>query len=178
VVNRESNFLLNIIQQLCGQKTINRIERTENQTIVKKTNSILITCSIIAKSMATLKVVCGIIYKNEKIFICRRNPNKSLAGYWEFPGGKLEDGEQEEEGLSRELQEELGMKVIVGRHFKTVVHRYEHFTIELIAYTCQFLEASYKLTDHDLYEWVDKTALLKKRLAPADIPIANEIIAI
>lgn len=122
--------------------------------------------------MATIKVVCGIIYNNDRIFICRRNPHKSLAGYWEFPGGKLESGEQEADCLQRELLEELGMKVEVGSHFKTVIHQYDSFTIELIAYTCRFLEASYHLTDHDLYEWVDEVALREKLLAPADIPIA------
>jgi len=126
--------------------------------------------------MGIIKVVCGIIFKEDKIFLCRRNPNKSLAGYWEFPGGKIESGEGEKDALSRELLEELGMKVKVLEHYKTVVHPYEKFTIELIAYTCQFQEANYILTDHDQYEWVDKEDLTKWNLAPADIPLANALI--
>lgn len=128
--------------------------------------------------MTPIKVVCGIIYNNEQIFICRRNPHKSLAGHWEFPGGKLEPGEEEADCLRRELLEELGMKVVVDNHFKTVVHHYGTFTIELIAYTCRFLAASYHLTDHDRYEWIDKTALCEKLLAPADVPIARALVAI
>jgi 8-oxo-dGTP diphosphatase len=126
--------------------------------------------------MGTIKVICGIIFKDDKIFLCRRNANKSLAGYWEFPGGKIESGETDVDALSRELHEELGMKVKIIEHFKTVIHPYEAFTIELIAYTCQFQEANYTLTDHDKYEWVDAKDLNKWNLAPADIPIANAIL--
>lgn len=125
--------------------------------------------------MVTIKVVCGIIFNEDKVFLCRRSPHKSLAGYWEFPGGKIESGEKEEESLSRELFEELGMTVEIKEHFKTVIHNYDLFTIELIAYICQFQKASYKLTDHDQYEWVNKNNLTQWNLAPADIPIAEAL---
>lgn len=126
--------------------------------------------------MDIIKVVCGIIVKDDKIFLCRRNAHKSMAGYWEFPGGKVEANETQEASLYRELLEELGMKVTVGKHFHSVIHAYDTFTIELIAYLCQFEEATYTLTDHDLYEWVDKDNLLDWKLAPADIPIAKALI--
>lgn len=126
--------------------------------------------------MDMIKVVCGLIYRGEKIFICRRNPEKSLGGFWEFPGGKVEPGEAERECLIRELHEELGMQVSVGRHFKTVIHYYDKFTIELISYVCQFQTATFTLVDHDAYEWVDILSLQKKKLAPADVSIANEIL--
>jgi 8-oxo-dGTP diphosphatase len=126
--------------------------------------------------MGIIKVVCGIIFKDDKIFLCRRNAKKSLAGYWEFPGGKIELAEVAMDALSRELYEELGMKVKIIKHFKTVVHQYDTFAIELMAYICQFQEANYTLTDHDMYEWVNKRDLNKWNLAPADIPIANAII--
>jgi len=125
--------------------------------------------------MDTIKVVCGIIFNDDKVFLCRRSPHKPLAGFWEFPGGKIEPGEKEEDSLSRELFEELGMRVEIKEYFKTIIHNYELFTIELIAYVCQFQKASYKLTDHDRYEWVNKKDLTQWNLAPADIPIAEAI---
>jgi 8-oxo-dGTP diphosphatase len=127
--------------------------------------------------MAIIEVVCGIIFKGNKILLCRRKPDKFLGGYWEFPGGKVEIGEQEEDSLRRELQEELGMKVTVDRHFKTITHHYDTFAIRLISYICKFEEATYKLTDHDQYEWVNQRSLNTWNLAPADIPIANELVA-
>lgn len=125
--------------------------------------------------MAIIKVVCGIIFREGKVFLCRRNAHKSLAGYWEFPGGKVEANEAQEASLYRELLEELGMKVAVGKHFHSVIHAYDTFTIELIAYICQYQEATYTLTDHDQYEWVNTNELLQWQLAPADIPIAQAL---
>jgi 8-oxo-dGTP diphosphatase len=123
-----------------------------------------------------IKVVCGIIYKGDEIFISRRKAEKVLGGYWEFPGGKIEVGENDEDSLTRELFEELGMKVIVNELFKTVIYHYENFSIELIAYKCDFLEATFNLTDHDLFEWVNIEELKNWQLAPADIPIAEQLI--
>jgi 8-oxo-dGTP diphosphatase len=84
--------------------------------------------------MDTIKVVCGIIYKDEKVFICKRKPHKSLGGYWEFPGGKVEAGEKYEDSLIRELKEELDMTVSVDSYFDTSIHAYEKFRIKLIAF--------------------------------------------
>lgn len=126
--------------------------------------------------MDIIKVVCGIIFNDNKVFICRRKPEKLLGGYWEFPGGKIEQGEKYDVSLSRELIEELGMKVEVKEYFKTNIHTYEKFTIELIAYKCIFSDATFQLTDHDSFEWVLVQDLVNWNLAPADIPIAKELI--
>lgn len=126
--------------------------------------------------MDTVKVVCGIIFHDSKVLICRRKPNRSLGGFWEFPGGKIEDGEKNEESLCRELMEELGMEVVVLDFFKSQFHNYDSFKIELIAYRCNFIRASFDLSDHDAYEWVGILDLNKWKLAPADIPIAEELI--
>lgn len=126
--------------------------------------------------MDIIKVVCGIIFHDNKVIICRRKPEKSLGGYWEFPGGKIEQGEKNEVSLSRELKEELDMKVEVKDYFKTNFHDYGKFRIELIAYKCNFIDANFEMIDHDSYKWVDILDLLKWNLAPADIPIAQELI--
>ncbi|AUP79460.1 (deoxy)nucleoside triphosphate pyrophosphohydrolase [Flavivirga eckloniae] len=122
-----------------------------------------------------IKVVCGIIYKNGKVFLCRRNPHKQLGGYWEFPGGKLELNENPETALKRELYEEISMFIKVLNHFATVIHKYDNFTIELTAYECKFIEADFNLTDHDKYEWIDINQIINKKLAPADIPIVKKL---
>lgn len=125
--------------------------------------------------MDTVKVVCGLVFQEDKVLICRRKPDKSLGSYWEFPGGKVEAGESESLALQRELREELGMEVLVDDCFKTVAHRYEHVRIELTAYTCRFVSASYTLADHDCYAWVIPSALADYTLAPADVPIAEAL---
>lgn len=125
--------------------------------------------------MAIVDVTCGLIFRNDRIFVCRRKPEKSLGGYWEFPGGKVESDEIPEECLVRELQEELGMEVLVREEFMTNEHSYEHITIRLIAYTCELVSFSKTLTDHDKYEWAYMSQLANLNLAPADIPIAQAI---
>lgn len=126
--------------------------------------------------MDTIKVVCAIIYNANKVLLCRRKPDKSLGGYWEFPGGKVEVNESNEESLIRELKEELEMKVDIEKFFKSSTHEYENFTIDLIAYICRFVSSNFKLIDHDRYEWIEPNELLGWKLAPADIPIAKELI--
>lgn len=126
--------------------------------------------------MDITKVLCGLIIKDHQILICRRKPEKSLGGYWEFPGGKLEENETYEECLARELQEELGLIVTVGDHFKTVIHHYDQKATELIAYVCDTKYEVKKLVDHDKIEWIAIEDLLKWELAPADVPIAEALI--
>ncbi len=126
--------------------------------------------------MDIIKVVCGIIIKDNRVLICRRKVEKSLGGYWEFPGGKVEDSESYEESLKRELVEELGLEVSIDSHFMNNTHRYEKATIELIAFKCSTDQTEIKSIDHDQIEWVDPTMLLDWKLAPADVPIAKALI--
>jgi 8-oxo-dGTP diphosphatase len=126
--------------------------------------------------MDTVRVVCGIISKENKILLCRRKAEKSLGGYWEFPGEKVEPDESEGDALMRELKEELAIQVEIDNHFKTIIHQNEQIKIELIAYTCKFIQADFILNDHDAVEWVTKAELLKADLAPADIPVAKGLI--
>jgi len=126
--------------------------------------------------MDIIKVVCGIIFKDNRVLICRRKLEKSLGGFWEFPGGKVEESESFEKSLRRELAEELGLEVSIDSHFMSNVHQYERATIELISFKCSTDQVEIKLIDHDQVEWIDPTTLLEWKLAPADIPIANALI--
>lgn len=123
-----------------------------------------------------INVLCGIITNTEgQIFIARRRQGKSMAGKWEFPGGKLEPGETEQAYLQRELHEELGMHVNVGVKIGENEHHYETFSIRLIAYKCEFISATYALTDHDAFAWVEVEELKEYELAEADVPFLEMI---
>jgi 8-oxo-dGTP diphosphatase len=126
--------------------------------------------------MKTIKVVCGVIWIDGKVFIAKRKPEKSLGGYWEFPGGKIEENELPELALERELKEELGMTVKVLDYVGQNIHQYENFAIELIAYKCEFISASFQLIDHDEVQFVNCVDLFNFKLAPADIFILKLII--
>ena len=126
--------------------------------------------------MKPIKVVCGIIWKEGKVFIARRKPGKSLAGFWEFPGGKLEENEEPEAALLRELEEELGMRVKISSFLDSKVHHYDSFSIELIAYTCEFEDASYHLTDHDEFVFISPEQFKNYKMAPADMFIVEHLV--
>ena len=125
--------------------------------------------------MVTTKVVCGIIESNGKYFVCRRRHGKSLAGFWEFPGGKSEHGESRQEALRRELLEELDMEVIIGKYLGLSVYDYDKFRIELYGYHCHLISYDGKLIDHDVYQWVPLDEINSLSMAPADIPLIDLI---
>ncbi|CAN5660784.1 hypothetical protein BH10BAC3_BH10BAC3_16130 [soil metagenome] len=123
-------------------------------------------------------VVCAAIIRlNGKILIARRAPTKHLGGLWEFPGGKIEDGEFPEECLKREIFEELGLTITVLNHLGDNVHHYGDKHILLKAYFCKANGNSIQLIDHDKVEWVTKAELENFEFAPADIPFVDALIA-
>ncbi len=125
--------------------------------------------------MKIIKIVCGIIWNDGRVFIARRKPEKSLGGYWEFPGGKIEGNEDPETALKRELDEELGMKVNIKSYLASNIHHYDSFSIELIAFECEFVSSNFNLTDHDEFVFDAPRKLCNYKLAPADLFILDII---
>jgi len=122
-----------------------------------------------------INVVAGILIKENKVLIARRASHKSLPGKWEFPGGKIKDGESHHTALERELFEEFGIRTNTQQHFLTTEYTCEDFSIRLIAYIIDHLNGEFRLIDHDLIDWVEFEDLNKYDLAEADIPIAQEL---
>ncbi len=118
--------------------------------------------------MGTIDVVCAIIQKEGKVFIAQRKPHKSLGGYWEFPGGKLEFGEDPIAALKRELLEEMEMIIAKPIYFGEHIYAYNSFTIHLKAYTCDFVSSSFLMTDHDAWAFVEIEELKQYKMAEAD----------
>lgn len=123
-----------------------------------------------------LPVVAAVIYQDQNLLLARRKPSKSMGGYWEFPGGKIEDGETAESALARELEEEFDIQVTVGSHIATHRHAYEHIKIELIAHETKIKSGEFQLRDHDAIVWVTPEEAQSYKLAPADIPILEHIL--
>lgn len=123
-----------------------------------------------------IDVVCAIMRNDEgKIFIARRAAHKSMSGRWEFPGGKVEEGETPQEALKREMEEEFGVTIEVGEYVGENVHHYSTFSIRLIAFESTHLIGEFGLTDHDQIDWVPAEELMHVNLAEADIPITNRV---
>jgi len=125
-----------------------------------------------------MKLVTAAIIQNEgKYFIARRGPTEKLAGYWEFPGGKVEDGESLSDCLQRELKEELGISSKIGDVLITSDYVYEHGHIQLVAMAAEIVGGKFNLTVHDQYDWLSPIEILKLNLAPADVTVAQFLLA-
>lgn len=121
------------------------------------------------------KVAAAVSIDNDKILIARRAPHLKLPGYWEFPGGKVENDESIAECIMRELDEELSIKCEPGQIITSSFYKYEHGEFEIIGIAVKANYSSAVLKDHDHLQWVKLSELLTYKLAPADIPIAEYI---
>lgn len=121
------------------------------------------------------RVTAAIIGRDGKFLIVRRKQGQKLSGYWEFPGGKIEEGETPEDCLKRELKEELGVEAEIGPLLGQNTFTYDHGKILLLAYETRIPAGEITLTVHDAAEWVPPAEFSNYKLAPADIPIANNI---
>ncbi len=121
-------------------------------------------------------VTAAVIKKNNKILVARRGAGEKLAGLWEFPGGKLEEGETLQECLKRELEEEFGIMTKSGLEITSSIYKYEHGSFRIVALESTIVSGSIELRVHDKVEWVDLNELLEVDLLPADIAIAEHLV--
>lgn len=122
-----------------------------------------------------ITVTAAIIQNASKILITRRGPGRHLAGYWEFPGGKLDANETEQECLAREIKEELDITIKVNAFYMQNIHQYGDKEILLKAYECVHVAGNIVLHDHDEMAWVTKEELSNYEFSPADIPFLKAL---
>jgi 8-oxo-dGTP diphosphatase len=115
-----------------------------------------------------IPVVAGFIKKGNMILVGQRPENNSLAGQWEFPGGKIEKGETPEQALHRELKEELGIDAEVGEIKLSITQSYGDVNILILFYEILFWKGEPKPKHHMMIEWI-----LPEELKNRSIPEAN-----
>lgn len=126
-----------------------------------------------------IDVVAAIFIDEQKRIFCAQRKNKGeLALKWEFPGGKIEEGELPEEALKREILEELNILSSNIKPFMTVFHSYQTFDITLQSFICEGSFNELILNDHENVQWVKINELLKYDWADADLPIVRKIIEV
>jgi len=122
-----------------------------------------------------MDVAAAVIRHDGKVFVARRGPGKHMAGYWEFPGGKLEAGESVADCLARELAEEFTIAVEVGEYLGESLHDYGDRVVRLIAHEVYWVGGEFRPAEHDAMQWLAPGKLSTLRLAPADIPLLRYI---
>ena len=113
--------------------------------------------------------------ENKEIFCALRGPEMTLPNYWEFPGGKIEQGESKEEALKREIKEELGCTIEVFDHVEDTTHEYEKVIVRLETFMAKIVSGTPVATEHAQIKWIPRTELSKLNWAPADIPAIEKL---
>ena len=120
-------------------------------------------------------VTAAIIIRDDKVLIARRKAGDSLAHKWEFPGGKVRDGETPEKCLEREMTEEFGVVVSVDKFLGESIYHYPHGAIRLLAYRTYWISGDIQPNVHAEYRWVTCDQLDQFDFSAADIPFVNKL---
>ena len=121
-------------------------------------------------------VAVGMIWRNGELLIAKRPPKGLLGGLWELPGGKKKNNESLEETVIREVREELGVNVLIDRHFMTVKHAYTHFRITLHAYHCHYISGQPHTTTCDEWRWVKPDELCNLAFPRANTKLFDNLL--
>lgn len=122
----------------------------------------------------TVNVAAAIIQKDGKIFATQRGYGEFKGG-WEFPGGKIEQGETAQQALRREIREELDAEITIDSLFETVEYDYPSFHLSMQCFWCEPVSEVFVLKEHEAARWLTKDTLLDVNWLPADIELVNKI---
>lgn len=115
-----------------------------------------------------INVVGAAIMRDDTVLCAQRGPGKSLAGYWEFPGGKIEPHETPRQALHREIEEELLCEVDVAEEVCTSEYAYDFGIVRLTTFVCHLVSGTPRLTEHTDIRWLAPDAMPQLDWAPVD----------
>jgi len=125
--------------------------------------------------MKEIDVAIAVVSKGARILICKRKLEDTFGGFWEFPGGKCEAGEQLEQCLARELKEELGIEARVLRNLTPIRHEYPHALLTLHPYLCELSSGEPRPIESQRVKWVKVRELWRYRFPPANKALLKEL---
>jgi 8-oxo-dGTP diphosphatase len=120
----------------------------------------------------TIEVTCAVIIRDNRVLAARRGPG-SQAGLWEFPGGKLNPGENEIAGLTREIAEELNIAIEPVQRLPVSEHAYHDKHITLIPYLCRWISGKIEPAEHSEVQWCTPGELKSLEWSAADLPVVR-----
>jgi 8-oxo-dGTP diphosphatase len=131
-------------------------------------------------SNLVLVAACALVDADGRVLIAQRPEGKPMAGLWEFPGGKVEQGERPEQTLIRELKEELGVTVIEAclAPLAFASHAYPDFHLLMPLYVCRRWEGTVTATEGQQLAWVRPNRLRDYEMPPADVPLVSHLMAL
>lgn len=122
------------------------------------------------------RVVAALILKDKQILACQRTRHQVMPLKWEFPGGKIEDGEQPRDAMRRELEEELGIQAVVGDEVARIVHQYPGGgSVELRFFDVRSYHGEIENRIFREIRWVDRSELIKLDFLEADLTLVRDL---
>ena len=121
------------------------------------------------------EVTCAIIIEKEKVLITQRSEQMPHPFKWEFPGGKVKDGESPEYSIKREIMEELGLKIAVQQLLNSVKHDYGTHSIKLIPFICSVTEGEILLSEHKSFRWILVADMDSVDWLDADVGVVKDL---
>lgn len=125
-----------------------------------------------------VKVVAALIWKEDRFMICQRPAHKARGLLWEFVGGKVEQGETDEEALIRECKEELDIEIGTKDIFMSLVHKYPDMEINLILFNAYIKRGEPKLLEHKDIKWITTDEIPEYDFCPADEEILKKLMKV
>jgi 8-oxo-dGTP diphosphatase len=122
-------------------------------------------------------VVAGLIVRDGLVLITQRRADQALPLQWEFPGGKVEAGEAPTAALVRELREEIGATVEVGRIWDVLFHPYDAFDLVMLVYACRIVEGEPRAVEVADLAWAAPGELPRWDILPADRPLVKRLVS-
>ena len=124
--------------------------------------------------MKTIEVVAAIIREGDRVLVTQRGYGE-FEGMWEFPGGKIEPGEERVEALKREIGEELAVEIVVEELVCTVEYDYPNFHLTMHCYFCSIANGEVELLEHKSARWLRRDELNEVEWLPADVSVVNSL---
>ena len=129
--------------------------------------------------MKTVRVVAAIIKdvnaQGENVIFATQRGYGEFKDGWEFPGGKIEEGETPQEALKREIREELDTEIAVGERIETVAYDYPTFHLSMDCFLCKVISGNLILKEHEAAKWLEKEELYSVDWLPADRALIGKI---
>jgi len=125
--------------------------------------------------MKQIDVSAALIFRNGKLLITQRHATVHLGGLWEFPGGKREANETFEQCLVREIREELGIEISVGKLLEEITHAYAEKTVQLKFFICELLNGEPQMLGCAAFKWIEKSELADYEFPAADARLREKL---
>jgi 8-oxo-dGTP diphosphatase len=129
-------------------------------------------------SERTIRVVAAVLEKDGRYLITQRRATAVLAMMWEFPGGRVEDGETDAQALKREVRHRLGAEIDVGKLISFVSHPYEHYVVDLFLYECMLTSGTLEARNVNAFRWATSAEFDQYPFTPADEASMNKLLGI